>query len=118
MQFSMDLRPLEISANRGLKQLTIRWNDNHLSVYPFQLLRAACPCAACRGGHEYMRAEPDEAAFTAELGDTPATRLRAIKAVGSYAITIEWEDGHSYGIFTWQFLRALCPCPICRPTAS
>ncbi len=113
-----ELSPLEITANRKVKELTIRWSDGHLSVYPFQLLRAACPCAVCRGGHENMRAEPDEAAFSTELGDTPATRLGAIQAVGSYAVTFEWEDGHSYGIFTWRFLRALCPCPICRPTAS
>lgn len=110
----METVPLEISANRGSRELTIRWDDGHLSVYPFQLLRAACPCASCRGGHEFMRAEPDEAAFTAELGDIPATRLRGINGVGSYAISIDWEDGHNYGIFTWRFLRALCPCPICR----
>lgn len=111
----MELAPLEISANRTTRLLTIRWNDGHVSAYPFQLLRAACPCATCRGGHENMRADPDESAFTADLGDTPATRLRGINGVGSYAISIEWEDGHSYGIFTWRFLRALCPCPVCRP---
>ena len=33
-----------------------------------------------------------------------------IVAVGSYALTIVWEDGHDYGIFNWHYLRALCPC--------
>lgn len=111
----MDPIPVEISANRSARELTIRWNDDHLSVYSFQLLRAACPCATCRGGHENMRSVPDESAFSAILGDTPATRMRGIDSVGTYAITIEWEDGHHYGIFTWKFLRALCPCPNCRP---
>ena len=41
----------------------------------------------------------------------PATRLNNLKAVGSYALTIVWEDGHDLGIYNWHYLRALCPCP-------
>jgi DUF971 family protein len=111
----IDYRPVKISANRTARELTILWNDDHISVYPFQLLRAACPCASCRGGHENMTGEPEEEMFTANLGDTPTTRISAVQGVGSYAISIEWEDGHNFGIYTWHYLRALCPCPICRP---
>ena len=52
--------------------------------------------------------------FTQPPEDTPATRLRNVEAVGAYAITIEWDDGHHFGIYNWNFLRALCPCPDCR----
>lgn len=111
----MELKPAEISANRSSREFVIRWNDGHLSIYPFQLLRVACPCASCRGGHENMRAEPDPEMFETDLDDTPATRIRSVDRVGSYAISIEWEDGHHFGIYTWSYLRGLCPCPICRP---
>ncbi len=110
-----DLRPTGITANRQTQELTIEWSDGHTSRYPFALLRYACPCAQCRGGHENMRAEPDPEVFTRSLEDTPATRLQNIEAVGGYALTIQWEDGHHYGIYNWNYLRALCPCPICRP---
>jgi len=107
-------RPVNITANRNTSTLRLEWNDGHGSLYPFAVLRAACPCAECRGGHANMSAEPDPRVFETLLEEVPATRIRNIEAVGSYAITIEWEDGHHYGIYNWDYLRALCPCPICR----
>lgn len=107
-------KPTGITAEKSKRILTITWNDGHLSPVPFGLLRAACPCASCRGGHENMSSEPDAAVFTREMEDSPATRLSNVKAVGSYALTIVWEDGHDYGIYNWHYLRALCPCAECR----
>lgn len=101
--------PSSITANRHTGELTIQWNDGVSCVYPFKLLRAACPCASCRGGHENMRSEPDPEVFLMELPDGPAVRIRNISAVGSYAINFDWEDGHHYGIYNWHYLRALCP---------
>ena len=109
----MSLKPTGITANRQPGEVIITWEDGHESIYPFSLLRHACPCAACRGGHENMRSEPDPLVFTMELEDSPQTRIRNLEAVGTYAINMEWEDGHHYGIYTWEYLRALCPCPLC-----
>lgn len=111
----VDTTPTGVTANRQTGEVTITWMDGHTSIYPFSLLRHACPCAECRGGHAHMRAEPDPDVFTLPIEDSPTTRLRSLEAVGAYAITIEWEDGHHYGIYNWNYLRALCPCPICRP---
>lgn len=111
------MRPTGITANRQMAELTITWDDDHVSIYPFAIIRAACPCAECRGGHENMRSDPDPEVFSVALEDSPATRLRNLEAVGSYAISIEWEDGHHFGIYNWNYLRALCPCPICRVEA-
>lgn len=107
-------KPTGITANRQTRELTIVWNDSHVSNYSFSLLRNACPCAECRGGHEKMGSEPDPGVFSLPDMDTPSTRMRNLEAVGTYALTIEWEDGHHYGIYTWDYLRALCPCPECR----
>lgn len=109
-----DLRPTAITANRLTRELNISWSDGHQSVYPFSLLRYACPCAECRGGHENMRSDPDPAVFTMKDEESPATRLRSLEAVGTYALTPEWEDGHHFGIYNWNYLRRLCPCPDCR----
>jgi DUF971 family protein len=111
------MRPTGITADRQMAELIITWEDGHKSIYPFALLRAACPCAECRGGHANMRSEPDSEVFSVALEETPATRLRNLEAVGSYAVSIEWEDGHHFGIYNWHYLRALCPCPICRAEA-
>ncbi len=110
-----EYRPSGITANRQTRDLTITWNDGHVSCYSFSLLRHACPCAECRGGHDKMGSQPDPNVFWMADEDTPATRLRNLEAVGTYALTIEWEDGHHYGIYNWNYLRALCPCTDCRP---
>ena len=109
-----NVRPTEITANRQNRELAVTWSDGHQSVYPFSLLRHACPCAECRGGHANMRSDPDPKVFDLPDEDSPATHLRNLEAVGSYALTPEWEDGHHYGIYNWNYLRALCPCPECR----
>ena len=112
------IKPVTITADRNLRQVTIDWNIEHTSIYPFALLRHACPCAECRGGHDKMSSEADPGVFELPLDDSPATRIKSLEAVGSYAITIEWEDGHNFGIYNWRYLRALCPCPICRPITA
>ena len=109
------MKPKKIKADKEQKQLFIEWDDGHQSEYLFSLLRAGCPCATCRGGHENMGPEPDINAFFAKLTDSPMTRLKNIELTGSYGLTIEWEDGHHYGIYNWHYLRNLCPCLECHP---
>ena len=108
------MKPTSITANRGKKELSVIWDDGHISLYTFSLLRAGCPCAECRGGHDKMGAIPDPSVFTADLSDSPGTRINNVVPVGSYGITPVWEDGHAAGIYRWEYLRALCPCGECR----
>ncbi len=109
-----DIVPVSITANRLTSELIVDWNDGHHSQFPFRLLRTACPCASCRGGHEKMSSEPDPDVFANQVQVSPATDLVKVELAGSYGVTIEWRDGHRYGIYNWHYLRALCPCPICR----
>lgn len=113
-----EIKAKHILVNKETETLTIEWGDGHRSDYPFALLRNACPCAECRGGHEHMTSEPQEDMFTIPLMDARSTRLRAVEQVGNYALRIDWEDGHRFGIYDWRYLRALCPCSQCRPNGS
>jgi DUF971 family protein len=101
-------RPTGITADRKEGTLTITWDDGSSCNYPFDLLRNACPCAECRGGHENMKPEPDDDVFTIPIIDANKTRLENVTPVGNYAISIIWGDGHSYGIYNWHYLYALC----------
>ena len=67
MEKKVKEKPLNITANRPALEMTIKWGDGHESIYPFSLLRAACPCAQCRGGHEKMSSEPDPEVFHVQL---------------------------------------------------
>ena len=42
--------------------------------------------------------------------DTQAINL---ELVGRYAIQFTWSDGHSTGIYSFETLREICPCPQC-----
>lgn len=104
-------RPVNITADRGQRQLIINWDDGHESRYSFSGLRQACPCVDCRGGHAHMGQPPD----AHEIRNAPVTdlNLESVEAVGAYAIQISWSDGHSTGIYSWEWLRAACPCDEC-----
>ena len=105
------LRPTNIVADRKQRILFITWSDGHESAYPFGGLRAVCPCAECKGGHEFMGAPPDPRLVREAPRDGP--NLEAVEPVGSYALQFYWSDGHSAGIYTWGLLRAACPCRNC-----
>ncbi len=86
--------------------MVITWQDGTDCRYPFDGLRAICPCVECRGGHAHMGGPPDKEI----LFSTPATDLSVenVQAVGSYAIQFQWSDGHWTGIYTWDYLRQAC----------
>ena len=49
-------------------------------------------------------------------GSIPSTVERVgVSPVGNYALQFSWSDGHDTGIYTFDYLRKLCPCPQCRP---
>jgi len=99
--------PKGITVNREKSELTITWADGHLSILPFSLLRNACPCAECAGGHANMKSEPDPDVFLIPLQDSRATKIADLQTIGNYAINITWGDGHNHGIYQWRYLRLL-----------
>ncbi len=84
------------------------WDDGHESYYSLEALRRACPCAVCSG-------EPDLFGRI-YLGGEQRYRpesfvIQSIEPVGNYALQINWADGHTYGIWTYERLREVEPTP-------
>ena len=102
------MRPLAVTLDKQSRTLIIRWQDGVTCHYPWAQLREACPCVACRGGHRYMgRAhEPQD---LLELRPARSWQLVSVDFVGSYALQPGWDDGHATGIYSWAYLRRLCP---------
>lgn len=108
-----DPEHIAISKSKGIK---IDWKDGHTSSYTVGLLRDECPCASCTGAHgtppqRTSHAQPDASPFQMYK---PALKMLDVEAVGSYAVRIGWNDGHSTGIYSWTHLRRICPCERCR----
>jgi len=104
------MRPKSVQASKSRQELVISWEDGHESRYPLAGLRAACPCAECRGGHEGMGQPVTPGLLKARVVEGPAAELVSLEAVGNYALMPVWADGHRYGIYSWEMLRRLCPC--------
>ncbi len=88
-------------------RLSIRWSDGHASDYSARDLRFACRCAVCveeMSGKALLRPETIPAFLD----------LRGVQPTGRYALHIAFSDGHESGIYTFDRLRELCPCPECR----
>lgn len=100
--------PTGVTLNKNEGFLEITWSDDVTCQYPLPNLREACPCVECRGGHSRMGAafDPDDI-----LKLTPARsyQIETIHQVGSYALQPVWDDGHDTGIYTWEYLRKICP---------
>lgn len=102
----MSAAPVPQAIHRADDAVTITWTEDHVGVYPARALRLACPCAGCV---EEMSGQPllDPASVREDV-----VPLR-LSLVGAYAIRIDWSDGHSTGIYTYEYLRSLCPCERC-----
>ncbi len=104
---------IAVSKSKGIK---IDWKDGHHSEYTLGYLRDECPCASCTGAHG---TEPQEVHLLRVLRTrfqmfTPTLKMLKVDPVGQYAIHIDWSDGHSTGIYSFDHLRKVCPCLECR----
>jgi DUF971 family protein len=105
---TIGLKPKSITLDKIAGVLQITWNDDLVCHYPLAELREACPCVECRGGHQFMgqEFEPDN---LLALKPARAYGVQSIDMIGNYALQPTWDDGHHTGIYTWDYLRRLCP---------
>lgn len=107
----------------------ITWADQHSSHYDFAYLRGECPCAMCnderlkkaQGQQKDEQLKKEAGAHgAAPLQSSPLLPMfkpklaaKSAQAVGNYALQIDFNDGHTAGIFSFDFLRTICPCAEC-----
>ncbi|MGO8836591.1 MAG: DUF971 domain-containing protein [Limisphaerales bacterium] len=83
-------------------ELAVKWDDGGEDFIPLEKLRRYCPCAGCKGevdilGNVYQNAE--------KVLTPKAFELVRIVAVGGYAVQPVWADGHSSGIYSFDYLK-------------
>ena len=111
-----DPKSVKVNLTTGTG-VDIEWNDGHVSHYNFVYLRDACPCAMCedeRAKAGRRPGEPATAAPGALLIFKPHAKPLSAEGVGKYAIKFSWNDNHDLGLYSWKFLREICPCPQCK----
>ena len=111
-----DPKSVKVNITSGTG-VDIEWNDGHTSHYSFVYLRDACPCAMCEEERGKSGRRPGDPVVTppgALVIFKPAAKPLSAEGVGKYAIKFSWNDDHDLGIYSWKFLREVCPCEECK----
>jgi DUF971 family protein len=82
------------------RAMTLVFDDGVTCELALAELRAACPCAACRGWRER-----GEVAWP-RPGQPDTISVVDAELHGAWGISIRWSDGHDTGIYPWSRLRA------------
>ena len=115
-RLAIDPKSVKVNLTTG-SGVDIEWKDGHRSSYTFQFLRDACPCALCedeRTKARRMPGEPAKAAPGALRMFKAAAKAVSAEQIGKYALRFQWNDNHDLGIYSWAYLREVCPCEDCR----
>ncbi|OJX03308.1 MAG: hypothetical protein BGO72_00745 [Burkholderiales bacterium 70-64] len=87
--------PTRLVVHQQSRLLEVEFDDGKLFRLPFELLRVYSPSAEVRGhgpGQEVVQAGK------ASVG------IESVEAVGRYAIQPVFTDGHTSGIYSWDYL--------------
>ena len=87
--------PTEIKLHQKSRLMELVFSDGIRFELSYELLRVYSPSAEVRGhgpGQEVLQAGKREVAIT------------ALEPSGSYAVTPVFSDGHSTGIYSWDYL--------------
>jgi DUF971 family protein len=90
--------PTALTVHQQSRELEISFDDGASFRIPFELLRVYSPSAEVQGhgpGQEVLQ--------TGKRG----VGIEALEAVGHYAVQPTFSDGHSSGIFAWDYLYRL-----------
>lgn len=90
--------PQDITVHSQSRVLEVRFSDGAHFRIPFELMRVYSPSAEVQGhgaGQEVLQSGKRE------------VKLEALEPVGNYAVQPHFSDGHSSGIFTWDYLYFL-----------
>src|SRR6267143_4666209 len=90
--------PIEIKLHQKSRVMEISFADGKIFRLPYEFLRVYSPSAEVRGhgpGQEVLQTGKQ------------AVEITALEPVGSYAVQPAFSDGHSTGIFSWDYLYEL-----------
>jgi DUF971 family protein len=96
------MRPVDIQQIGD--ELAIKWDDGSEDFVRLEMLRRYCPCAGCKGEVDIMGnlyKNPDQPL------SPQAIQLKRISSVGGYALQPVWGDGHSTGLYSFDYLKKL-----------
>lgn len=90
--------PVEIKLHQKSRVLEVVFSDGQRFDLPFEFLRVYSPSAEVRGhgpGQEVLQTGKKD------------VDILSLEPVGSYAVQPHFSDGHTTGIYSWDYLYDL-----------
>lgn len=94
----MSQQPTEIKLHQQSRLLEIAFEDGAIFQLPYEYLRVYSPSADVSGhgpGQEVLQVGKKNVGVS------------TLVPVGSYAVQINFDDGHDTGLYTWEYLYRL-----------
>lgn len=91
-------RPTDVKLKQNSRILEISFEDGNTYHLPCEYLRVYSPSAEVQGhgpGQEVLQVGKER------------VNIDAIEPVGTYAVTLKFNDGHDTGIYSWKYLHQL-----------
>jgi len=91
-------RPVALTVHQQSRQLEVGFDDGATFRIPFELMRVYSPSAEVQGhgpGQEVLQTGKRDVG------------IDGLEAVGHYAVQPTFSDGHSSGIYSWDYLYFL-----------
>jgi DUF971 family protein len=102
------LVPVKLHLKKD-EYLDIVWPDGKQGRFTVSYLRTMCPCAQCKTVREFSAAKPKTSLNILPGNFTKPLTATGAELVGNYALRIDWSDDHGSGIYSFQYLREICP---------
>jgi len=90
--------PTSLTVHQASRQLEVGFDDGAVFHIPFELMRVYSPSAEVQGhgpGQEVLQTGKREVG------------IEGLETVGHYAVQPVFSDGHSSGLFSWDYLYHL-----------
>ena len=121
-EWAKNAEPFDLQWEDENTVVVVEWNDGHHSRFPVAYLRIVCPCALCRDSHANSPIRVDTQMDLSnplllqnqDQLSAEQTTVTEAYPIGNYALGFTWKDGHDDGVYTYRFLRGMCPCPECK----
>jgi len=91
------VHPTHIAVHQKSRQFEIHFSDGSQFHLPFEYLRVFSPSADVR-----VAKKRGELILGKEQ-----VNIRNVEAVGSYAVRLQFDDGHDSGVYSWPILKDL-----------
>jgi len=100
MSTGLRFLPEDVGPSEDGLRLRIVWRDGAVTEQWPRALRLRCPCAGC------VDEMTGERMLVPEMVPAGIYPLE-IQYVGRYALQFFWSDGHSTGLYPFEFLRRM-----------